>query len=64
MKKPSFNRHDGICKSTIGRILSKKIKLNFFDIDKLIEQKTDLSISEIFKRKGEDFFREIEEKRQ
>ena len=52
----------GSGKSTIGRILSKKIKLNFFDIDKLIEQKTDLSISEIFKRKGEDFFREIEEK--
>ena len=43
----------GSGKSTIGRILSKKIKLNFFDIDKLIEQKTDLSISEIFKRNND-----------
>ena len=31
------------------------------DIDKLIEKKTNLKISDIFKKKGENFFRKEEE---
>ena len=54
----------GSGKSTIGRILSKKIKLNFFDIDKLIEQKMDLSISEIFKKREKIFSEKLRKKRQ
>ena len=52
----------GSGKSTIGKILSNKAKLNLIDIDKLIEKKTNLKISDIFKKKGENFFRKIEEK--
>tara|TARA_B110000116_G_C16589727_1_gene470018 strand:- start:272 stop:784 length:513 start_codon:yes stop_codon:yes gene_type:complete len=49
-------------KSTIGRILAKKLNLRFFDIDLIIENKLKTKISEIFKKKGEAFFRNLEEK--
>ncbi len=52
----------GSGKSTIGRIIAKNTKLNFFDIDKIVENENDLKISEIFKKKGETFFRNEEEK--
>ena len=52
----------GSGKSTIGKILSNKAKLNLIDIDKLIEKKTNLKISDVFKNKGKKFFRKIEEK--
>ena len=47
-------------KSTIGRLLAKKLNLRFFDIDFLIENKTDMKIEEIFEKKGEDAFRNLE----
>ena len=52
----------GVGKSTIGRLLSKKFNIQFEDSDEIIERKLSLSIKEIFERKGEKFFREIEEK--
>ena len=51
----------GAGKSTLGRILSKKIRLKFFDVDKIIESESGLKISDIFKSKGENFFRKLEE---
>jgi len=50
----------GSGKSTIGRLLSKKLNLRFFDIDFLIENKTDMKIAEIFEKKGENVFRNLE----
>ena len=52
----------GVGKSSIGRDLSYKLKMEFKDIDSNIEKKLSLSISEIIKKKGEKFFRDIEEK--
>ena len=52
----------GSGKSTISRLLSDITNQNVFDTDKLIEKETKLKINEIFQKKGEDFFRKIEEK--
>ena len=52
----------GSVKSTIGRLLSYITKQNLIDTDKLIEKEIGLKINEIFKKKGENFFRKIEEK--
>ena len=49
-------------KSSIGFLVSKKLKLDFYDIDNYIENKLNMKISNIFKNKGEKFFREYEEK--
>ena len=52
----------GSGKSTIGGLLAKKLNFKFFDIDKIIENETKMKITEIFKIKGENFFRNLEEK--
>jgi shikimate kinase len=52
----------GSGKSSIGYLVSKKLNLTFIDIDNLIEKKAGMSISEIFKKEGEVYFRNIEEK--
>ena len=52
----------GSGKSSIGLIVSKKLRLNFFDIDKIIEDDQEMRVSKIFETKGEDFFRQVEKK--
>ena len=52
----------GSGKSSIGNLVSKKLNLPFVDIDSLIVEITGMSISELFKKKGEIFFRSLEEK--
>jgi len=52
----------GVGKTTLGKIVAKKIGLKFIDTDANIEKNCLMKISEIFKRKGEEFFRLEEEK--
>ena len=52
----------GSGKTSIGFLVSKKLKLDFYDVDNYIENKLQMKISNIFKNKGEKFFREYEEK--
>jgi shikimate kinase len=47
-------------KSTIGREISKKLDMKFIDLDDYISKREKTSISEIFKVKGEIYFRRIE----
>jgi len=48
-------------KTTLGKIVAKKQELKFIDIDTSIEKKNSMTIKEIFKKKGEKFFRVEEE---
>ena len=48
-------------KTTLGKIVAKKQDLKFIDIDASIEKKNSMKINEIFKKKGEKFFRMEEE---
>jgi shikimate kinase len=52
----------GVGKTTLGKIVSKMTDLKFIDTDANIEKNCLMKISEIFKRKGEEFFRLEEEK--
>lgn len=50
----------GAGKSTIGPILANTLGLNFYDLDKVIEEKLGKKISKIFEEYGEEFFRKEE----
>ena len=52
----------GSGKSSIGYLVSKKLKLDFKDIDQIIEKKLQMSISEIFQKKGEKFLEVLRKK--
>tara|TARA_B100000886_G_scaffold313905_1_gene250850 strand:- start:549 stop:1073 length:525 start_codon:yes stop_codon:yes gene_type:complete len=52
----------GSGKTSIGLLISKKLNMQFHDIDQIIEKELEMSISDIFETKGEKFFRDFEEK--
>jgi len=52
----------GSGKTTIGKIVSKKLNMDFVDIDQEIEIYEGMKIQELFLKKGEPFFRKLEEK--
>lgn len=47
-------------KTTIGKSLKDILGYSLFDIDKLIEKEEKMQIFEIFKIKGEEYFRNVE----
>ena len=49
-------------KSTLGKIVAKKLSLQFIDTDKNVESNNAMKIKDIFEKKGEKFFRAEEEK--
>ena len=50
----------GSGKTTVGKILSKKLKYPFVDLDNEIEFREGLTIPQIFNLKGEQYFRKLE----
>ena len=64
---PSYNKITligmmGSGKSKFGRLASNILKFSFYDIDHLIEKKFRMTIKELFQKRGEFFFRNIEKK--
>ena len=57
MKKIILVGYMGSGKTTIGKELSAVLQLPFIDLDHYIEEKEQLSINELFKQKGEIYFR-------
>jgi shikimate kinase len=55
-----FTGFMGTGKSKIGKVVSEKLKMSFFDTDDLIEKKSGFSISDIFRKSGEVDFRQME----
>jgi shikimate kinase len=49
-------------KSTVGKLLANKLGYTFWDIDQVIEEREGKSIEEIFKDRGEEYFRSLEKK--
>lgn len=47
-------------KSTIGKKLARRLNYRFTDTDKLIENKYQLSVEQIFEKYGEEVFRQFE----
>ena len=47
-------------KSAVGKELAKRLRMDFVDTDKLIEEREKIKISQIFQEKGEPYFRDAE----
>jgi shikimate kinase len=47
-------------KSAVGRSLARRLNLRFVDLDKAIEKAAGMKVQEIFRRKGEPYFRSLE----
>jgi len=52
----------GTGKSVVAKELARKLKMEFIDMDQMIEEGLGISISDIFARYGENYFREQENK--
>jgi shikimate kinase len=52
----------GTGKSVVAKELARKLKMEFIDMDQIIEEGLGISISDIFARYGENYFREQENK--
>ncbi len=50
----------GCGKSTLGKELAEKLKIEYIDMDNYIEKKAGMFIDEIFDAYGEKFFRDLE----
>lgn len=47
-------------KTEVARLLARRLKCEFIDMDALIEEREEMPIASIFKKKGEPYFRKVE----
>ena len=52
----------GSGKTSVGKILARKLYKDFVDVDAVIEAKQGSSVTDIFRDKGEEHFRSLEQK--
>ncbi len=52
----------GSGKTSVGKILARKLYKGFVDVDTVIEAEQGCSVTEIFENKGEAYFRSLEQK--
>jgi shikimate kinase len=47
-------------KTSVGKILAEKLSYRFIDLDDFIEEKENATVKDLFKSKGEIYFRKVE----
>ncbi len=47
-------------KSTVGKLLAERLGVRFFDCDSEAERECGMTVSEIFGKRGEEYFRKLE----
>lgn len=52
----------GSGKTTLGKRVALELNISFIDLDQEVEKTEGISVQEIFKTKGQDYFREAESK--
>lgn len=50
----------GVGKSTVGKLLAQRLQRPFLDLDELIEKTVGMPIADLFRARGEAWFRELE----
>lgn len=60
MKRIILIGYMGAGKTTIGRVLARRLNLDFFDLDWYIEDRFHKKVADIFAESGEEGFRKIE----
>ena len=50
----------GVGKTEVGKLLAKKLKMTYIDTDSMIEKEQKTAINDIFAKKGEESFRDME----
>ena len=52
----------GTGKNAVGKMLARRLGIDYIDTDDLIEKDQGMKIKDIFEKKGEPYFREVEKK--
>ena len=60
IKNIGFIGFMGVGKTTMGKMIARKLNWDYIDTDELIKKKTGKSIPKIFEENGEEYFRKIE----
>ncbi|KPK38775.1 MAG: shikimate kinase [Omnitrophica WOR_2 bacterium SM23_29] len=50
----------GTGKTAVGKALAKRTRMKFVDMDDIIEKREGMKISDIFEKKGQPYFRDVE----